>query len=145
MINPDNQDKIANAKIALANTEAGHAALMATGDKLASVRQDIKNSEPALINSIRQATAMGARGLDSNVELAFYMKQVGNTGRDVYSNLAALDRLDKAYGLGIGVEKKVSPEMYKRITSASARLGNEFTKSQNPSSEKGGADPLGIR
>ncbi len=113
---------------------------MAVGTKDASLRAQIEQDQPALINAIRQATNMGARGLDSNVELSFYMKQTGSG--DINTRLAALDKLDKAYGLGIGIKGKVPDDVYNKITHSQAQLGEQFNKSQKSG---GGEDPLGIR
>jgi hypothetical protein len=139
IVNPD-RGSMENLTARAASSAPGQEATMAVGSKAASVRQQIINSRPALISAIRQATQMGARGLDSNVELQFYLGQASDPTKDIYSNLAALDRLDKAYGLGVGVKEKVSKEMYDKIQSASAQLHSGFTATQ-----KNTNDPLGIR
>src|SRR6185436_10141560 len=48
----------------------------------------------------RQASHQGARGLDSNVELAFYQRQMGDVKAGKIVNFAAMDRIDRAYGNG---------------------------------------------
>jgi hypothetical protein len=70
------------------------------GSKAQSLRQKIKNSKPILINDIRKASEMGARGMDSEKELEFYLSAVGDEKKDIQSSLAALSVLDMAYGDG---------------------------------------------
>lgn len=75
----------------------------AFGTEEQSIRNRINQIRPLLMNDIRKATEMGARGLDSEKELEFYLQAATNPELDIQSNLAALDVLDKAYGLGLGV------------------------------------------
>jgi hypothetical protein len=80
----------------------------AVGTKEQSIRNKIKQSMPLLVNAIRQSTAMGARGMDSEKELEFYMNAATNPSLDVEANLAAIDRLDKAYGLSTNKNSEVN-------------------------------------
>lgn len=73
------------------------------GTEEQSIRNQIKQIKPLLIQDIRQASKMGARGLDSEKELQFYLQAATDEKRDIQANLKALDVLDKAYGLGLGV------------------------------------------
>ncbi len=82
----------------------------AVGSEDQSTRNKIDSLRPLLINNIRQASEMGARGLDSEKELAFYLQAVTDTSRDVQSNLAAIEVLRKAYGLG-GGHVKIPPRI----------------------------------
>jgi len=79
-----------------------------------SVRNQINQLRPTLINHIRQASEMGARGLDSEKELEFYLQAATDTKRDIQANMAALDILNKNYGLGMG-EFGVSPDQAKKL------------------------------
>ena len=74
------------------------------GTEEQTVRDKIKQTSPMLMNAIRQATAMGARGLDSNTELKFYLQAVTDPAKSIQFNKAALKILDDAYGLGMGVK-----------------------------------------
>lgn len=76
----------------------------AVGTKAQSLRNQINQMRPLLIQDIRQATQMGARGLDSEKELEFYLEAATNPRRDLQANLNALQVLDRAYGLGLGIE-----------------------------------------
>jgi len=80
-------------------SRVGQAAGSLFATKGQSVRQKILNSRPLLINYIRQASEMGARGMDSEKELEFYLSAATDPTKDVQSNLAAIKRLDEAYGL----------------------------------------------
>jgi hypothetical protein len=68
------------------------------GTEEQSIRQSIRNTQPLLMQQIRQATEMGARGLDSNKELEFYQQAASDPSKDLVSNLSALLVLDMAYG-----------------------------------------------
>lgn len=63
-------------------------------------RNNINQMRPLLLQEIRQASAMGARGLDSNKELEFYLQAATDPKRDIKTNRAAMSVLEKAYGLG---------------------------------------------
>jgi hypothetical protein len=47
---------------------------------------------------------MGARGLDSNKELEFYIQAATDPARDIQANRAALQVLENAYGLSSRVK-----------------------------------------
>lgn len=68
------------------------------GTKMQSVRNQISATRPLMINNIRQAAEMGAKGMDSERELAFYLQAATNPSLDVQSNFAAINVLDYAYG-----------------------------------------------
>ena len=80
------------------NTSGGQFVQKAMGTKEQSIRNDIASMEPTVINSIRQATGMGAKAMDSNAELAFYRAAV--RAGDVSAQLNAINRLFKMYGPG---------------------------------------------
>ncbi|HUV26991.1 MAG TPA: hypothetical protein VMW34_06460 [Anaerolineales bacterium] len=70
------------------------------GTRVQSKRNQINQKRPLLINYIRQASEMGARGLDSEKELEFYLQAATDPGLDYKSNINALQVLDEAYGSG---------------------------------------------
>jgi hypothetical protein len=78
----------------------------AIGTQSQAARDRINNLRPLLIQEIRQATQMGAKGLDSNAELQFYLQAATDPSRDIDTNMAAIETLDKAYGLGLGITAK---------------------------------------
>ncbi len=78
------------------------------GTEEQSIRNQIKQLQPLLIQDIRQASKMGAKGLDSEKELQFYLQAATDPKRDIQANLNAIQVLDKAYGLGLGVSGEKS-------------------------------------
>lgn len=84
----------------LTSSDLGQATQQALGTESQSIRNQIKTLKPTLINTIRQATEMGAKGMDSEKELEFYLSAVGNEKRDFQSNMAALKVLNDQFGLG---------------------------------------------
>lgn len=109
-----NTDKavVKNVNARLGASGVGQFLANAVGTESQSLRNQIKNAQPLLINFIRQASEMGARGLDSEKELQFYLQAASDPTRDYKSNLAALAILDDAYGLGqiSSVVKNTVPE-----------------------------------
>lgn len=73
----------------------------AFGTEEQSVRNQIKSQIPALINSIRSATGMSAKAMDSNAELQFYLKQATDEKVDLPTNLRALQTVKELYGAPI--------------------------------------------
>lgn len=114
VVDPD-AGALDNAQAWVGATGFGQAIGSAFGTEEASIRQRILNSQPALINAIRQATGMSAKGMDSNAELQFFLQQATNPQKDIISNLAAIDALDRTYGLGGVLKDTLTPEMYKRV------------------------------
>lgn len=109
-----------NLKSRFSVSSLGQALGGAMGTKTQETLDKIATQQPLLINAIRQASAMGAKGMDSEKELAFYLKAATDPSRIVEANLAALATLDAAYGLGGGIV--ASPE-------EKSRLQFEFKKS----------------
>ena len=70
-----------------------------TGTKEQSVRNMIESMRPTLLGYIRQASNMGAKGLDSEKELEFYLKAATDPKIDLQANFNALKVLNEAYGL----------------------------------------------
>ena len=116
-----NKSPSENVKARIESSEPAQAIAGAFGGTEQSIRNEIVMSRPLLINFIRQASEMGARGLDSEKELEFYLSAATDPTRDVQANLAALARLDKAYGMGT----------FKAPKEAAAKLDAEF-KETNP-------------
>jgi len=85
----------------------------AIGSEEQSYRNKINQMRPLLLQEIRQASQMGARGLDSNKELEFYLQAATDPARDIQSNKAAIAVLEKAYGLGSRV--RVSTDEVRRL------------------------------
>jgi hypothetical protein len=99
----------------------------AMGTEAAAIRSHIATQKPMLINYIRQASEMGARGLDSERELDFYLQAATDPQMDVNTNLAALLMLNEAYGLGMkGLEGRQGLGTAQEIQDAKKELRNKF-------------------
>lgn len=119
----------ANLYSAIRSTGVGQMAGRAFGTEEQTIRDKIGQTSPMLMNAIRQATQQGARGLDSNAELKFYLSAVTDPSKSIQFNRAALSLLDKAYGLGLGING---------VSEADEKaLKDEFKKSQTPASGGG--------
>lgn len=88
------------------------------------VRQKIEQMRPTLLSDIRVATEMGAKGLDSEKELEFYLQAVSDPRRSIGANMAALQVLNEAYGLRAS-DFGATPEDIER-------LKQEFNKQTAP-------------
>lgn len=94
------QPAIKNVGAYLANTGLGQVVGGMAGTTEQSLRDSIAQSRPLLINAIRKATGMGAKAMDSNTELQFYLAAATDPTRGVEANRRALDSLVRLYGLG---------------------------------------------
>lgn len=126
---------VANAAASVRASAPGQILGGIVGTEEQTVRDKIKQTSPMLMNAIRQATAMGARGLDSNTELKFYLQAVTDPAKSIQFNKAALKILDDAYGLGMGV-KGVDDGAVKG-------LKDEFARSQGGAAPAAGV-PAGV-
>jgi hypothetical protein len=101
-----------NLSASVRQSAPGQLAGRAIGTKEQSIRNDISKQLPSLINSIRSATGMSAKAMDSNAELQFYMKMATDPKGDIQSNLRALDNIEKMFGtsapLPSGMKGKLS-------------------------------------
>lgn len=99
---------LANLWARAASSGVGQATANTFGTEAQSIRNKIYNMRPILIQEIRKATEMGAKGLDSAKELEFYLAAATDPKRDIQSNISALNTLDQAYGLGLGLNTSKS-------------------------------------
>lgn len=93
----------------LGNTGPGQLQGKMAGTATQSIRNNIEQSRPLLINAIRQATGMSAKAMDSNAELQFYLKAATDPTLDVKANKDALQMLDKLYGLSSNGQTSTAP------------------------------------
>lgn len=121
---------VANLQARTAASGLGQAVGGAFGTEEQTLRDNIANMRPILINEIRKATQMGAKGMDSEKELQFYLQAATDPTKSIDANLDAIDRLNKAYGLGmdLGFRKKLNQSREKqyveiRTTPTGKRLG----------------------
>lgn len=95
-----NNPSFDNLSARIKSSGAGQYIGQTFGTSAQSIRESINKLRPLLVQDIRQATDMGARGLDSEKELEFYLNAATNAKTDVQSNIAAIVVLDEAYGNG---------------------------------------------
>lgn len=94
-----NNNAFQNMGAAFGNSPAGQAIGKNLGTPTQSVRNQIEQARPLLINAIRSATGMSAKAMDSNAELQFYLKAATDPTLDIQANKTALKKLDELYGL----------------------------------------------
>lgn len=94
------------------------------GSESQVLRDQINTMRPAIINVIRQASEMGAKGMDSEKELEFYLSSLGDPRLPVEANIKALDVLDKVYGEGKAVKTilKDYPELLKKVSGYNLKM-----------------------
>lgn len=89
-----------NVSAGAGSSGIGQAAGRLFGTQNQSLRNQIAQSRPLLLQAIKSATGMSAKQMDSNVELKMYLAAATDPTLDVQANLKALDNLSKLYGLG---------------------------------------------
>jgi hypothetical protein len=139
-INDIERSPVENIIASARSSNIGQAFGKAIGSTPQSYRVKINNLKPLLLNDIRQASDMGARGLDSEKELQFYMQAATNEKKDIQSNMSAIYVLDQAYGEGnIAKVLEEGGKVDKRYI--------EYLKAEGSKILHGGSrqDPLGIR
>jgi len=72
--------------------------MLGTADQ--SLRNQIIQQRPLLLQAIKQATGMSAKQMDSNAEMKMYLAAATDPTLDLEANLSALDMLSKLYGGG---------------------------------------------
>lgn len=128
------------------------------GSDAQSFRDAINNMKPLLLNDVRQSTDMGARGLDSEKELAFYLQAATDEKRSLQANMAAIIAFDEAYGSGEVADKLRESNNISGVLIDAIKSQGEAILQGRTSSESGGNqqpinneeqyennDPLGIR
>ena len=93
---------ISNMGAAIASSGVGQTVGKLFGTQNQSLRNNIAQTRPLLLNAIKQATGMSAKQMDSNAELKMYLAAATDPTLDIKANRQALDMLDKLYGIGGG-------------------------------------------
>ena len=94
------QGALGNVGAAISASKAGQMVGGALGTKNQSLRNQIAQQRPLLLQAIKQATGMTAKQMDSNVELKMYLAAATDPTLDYRANMAALQKLDELFGLG---------------------------------------------
>lgn len=136
-------DNLKNAEAYVSNSSVGQVLGRVFGTQNQSTRNEINSLRPALINSIRSATGMSARAMDSDTELKFYMQQATDPQNDYMSNLAAIENLDNQYGLGGVLKQHLSPDVYKQVQQRAVQMRSEHPFSNGSAQpDSGGATSM---
>lgn len=90
-----------NLQARLSMSGIGQATGSALGTKAAIERQKIEQTRPLLLNLIKTATGMSAQQMNSNAEMQMYLRAATDPMLSIEANMAALQNLDKMFGLGI--------------------------------------------
>jgi len=111
-------------------TETGQIIGRITGSEAQVYRDVINSMAPNLINVVRQSSEMGAKGLDSEKELKFYLGAIGDPTKPIEANLKALDVLDKAYGDGKAVSNMLieNPQLLRKVKEYGLKFDNKEEK-----------------
>jgi len=96
--NPD-KGAMTNLTAGIGSSGPGQAVGRLFGTQTQSIRNTIAQQRPLLLNAIKEATGMSAKQMDSNAEMKMYLAAATDPTLDVKANRAALDMLDKLYGL----------------------------------------------
>lgn len=116
-------------------TETGQILSRIAGSEAQVYRDVINSMAPNLINVVRQSSEMGAKGLDSEKELKFYLGAIGDPTRPIEANLKALDVLDKAYGDGKAVSNMLieNPQLLRKVKEYGLKFDSKEEKAaDNP-------------
>lgn len=133
---------LANVPKRVASSPFGQAVGKAFGTKEQSLRNQINQIRPLLMNDIRQATEMGAKGLDSEKELEFYLQAATDPSQDIQTNLSALEVLDGAYGLGLGFGGGGSGSSGGKVKVSNGQETLEIDPNDIPEAIKDGYKPI---
>jgi len=126
---------IENVGASLRSSSFGQAVGRIAGTDEQSIRETIKRLKPLLVQEIRQSTNMGARGMDSEKELEFYLNAATNEKTDIQSNIAAIVVLDESYGDGRIAQQLRSltdPSLISRISQEGDMILNGGVQAINP-------------
>lgn len=107
--NPEN-GALRNAGAWAGSSAAGQAAGRLLGTANQSIRNEIAQTRPLLLQAIMKATGMSAKQMDSNRELQLYLSAATDPTLDVKANKQALDMLEKLYGSGRGQAGNQAPD-----------------------------------
>jgi len=125
MINAKN-GTLENIWAAIKTSTVGQGVSRWLGTNEQKARDTIRSIKPLLLQEIRRATDMKARGMDSEKELDFYMQAATNEKTDFEANMAALALLSERFGDGT-IAKELSPYIDPSVYD-SVRRGGEHAR-----------------
>ena len=95
--NPD-KSGLNNISAGAGSSAAGQTLGRLFGTKNQSIRNEIAQARPLLLQQIMRASGMSAKQMDSNTELKLWLSTATDPTLDVKANKAALDNIDAMYG-----------------------------------------------
>jgi hypothetical protein len=99
IINPD-KGLVNNIMAGAGSSGIGQIVSGKIGTQAQSLRNEIIQKRPLLLQSIKQSTGMSAKQMDSNKEMEMYLKAATDPNIDIKANLAALDNMSTLFGSG---------------------------------------------
>ena len=93
----------------------GQAAGRVLGTADQSERNNILQARPLLMQAVMKATGMTSKQLDSNAELKLWLATATDPSLDVKANRAALDRIEKMFGMGAAPAKAPAAPEQRRV------------------------------
>lgn len=137
---------IDNLSASASSSTAGQALGKMFGTEAQSLRNNIAQTRPILLQQIMKATGMSAKQMDSNAELKLYLSTATDPTLDYQTNMKALDNLMNLYG-GAKSEKppassgnvnvNISPETWANMTPEQRK-----TVQDDIAKEQGKPDPF---
>lgn len=100
---------LSNIMSATAASGVGQAMNRAGGSPEQVERDVINSARQRLVSSIKNATGMSSRSLDSNVELQTMLRSISDPGQSIEAALRIIDDIENAYVKGAGMPKKNAP------------------------------------
>lgn len=105
-----------------------------------ALRNEINSIQPLLITAIMDATGLSSTQINSNTELQFYLKAVGDPTADIDSRITALRGLDAKFGLSSPYGKKAAAAAAKNdatpAPAARVQINSDGTTGSTPSATK---------
>jgi hypothetical protein len=144
IVNPD-KSTISNIIAGAESSGLGQIVGGKLGTQAQSIRNEIAQARPLLLQSIKQATGMSSKQMDSNAELQLYLRSATDPNIDIKANLAALDNIQSLYGSGklqaTGANNKTNlTEEYKAKKAQEAQVKSDQNKPQAKQIVKTGID-----
>jgi hypothetical protein len=115
----------ANIRARAGATGLGRAIRQTVGDPTGAQLQTIADSQPLLLAAVKDAAGLSGRAMDSNRELEFYLQAATNPANDFFANMAAIDALDKTFGMGGVLQEQLPPDVYAQVEEISGRMLSE--------------------
>lgn len=115
------------------------------GTETQSIRNQIVQARPLLLQAIKEATGMSSKQMDSNAELKLFLSAATDPTKDIQANLAALDNMANLFGSGklhaIGSTNKPNlTEAYKDKKAQEAQAKSDQNKPEAKQIVKTGID-----